>query len=61
MTKVFVILFSVLMRWLRNFEKNYSYHLAMVYKHNPILTAIKFFYELALKPWTILFKENLVL
>ena len=44
---VFVKTFSVLTRWLRNFEMNYSYHSAAM-RSNPILLVVNiFFYEIS--------------
>jgi len=42
--ELFVIMVSVLTRWLRDFEINYSYHSAIM-RNNPILLVVIFFYE----------------
>ena len=49
-------MFSVLTRWLRDFEINYSYHSAIM-RNNPILLVVIFFMKVALN-WLLRFEEN---
>ena len=57
---VFVKTFSVLTRWLRNFEMNYSYHSAAM-RSNPILLVVNIFFMKSAINWTLRFKENRVI